>query len=58
MGVLYQLGFIFGVRFIVFCGIIQMVISKNKKKEVNIQRQNRNGEVNYSLDYGIYVGRY
>lgn len=58
MGVLYQLGFIFGVRFIVFRGIIQMVISKNKKKEVNVQRQNRNGEVNYSLDYGIYVGRY
>lgn len=58
MGASHQSGSTSGARSTAFCGTTQMATSKNKKKEVNIQRQNRNGEVNHSLDHGTYAGRY
>lgn len=58
MGASHQSGSTSGARSTAFCGTTQMATSKSKKKEVNIQRQNRNGEVNHSLDHGTYAGRY
>lgn len=51
MGASHQSGATSGARSTAFRGTTQVATSKNKKKEVNVQRQNRNGEVNHNLDH-------
>lgn len=58
MGASHQSGATSGARSTAFRGTTQVATSKNKKKEVNVQRQNRNGEVNHNLDHGTYAGRH